>query len=56
MISMVEGDENLVDSEAFSVWSDPKFLYQIGKITSECGMFMEEGLVCLDDYLNILEI
>ena len=54
MISMVDPDENYVESEGFAVWSDPKFLYQIGKITSE--MFMEEGLVCLDDFLNILDV
>ena len=56
MISMIDQDDNYVESEGFAVWSDPRFLYQIGKITSETGMFMEEGLVCLDDYLNILDV
>lgn len=35
--------------------SDPKFLYQIGKITAETGLNMEEGVTCLDDFINITE-
>jgi len=30
------------------------FLYQIGKICAESGKFLEEGIMCLDDYINLL--
>jgi len=29
-------------------------LFRIGKICAESGWFLEEGLLCLDDYLNII--
>lgn len=42
------------ESEGFSVYSDLKFLYQIGKICAESGKYLEEGILCLDDYINLL--
>lgn len=42
------------ESEGFNVYSDLKFLYQIGKICAESGKFLEEGILCLDDYINLL--
>lgn len=42
------------ESEGFAVYSDLKFLYQIGKICGESGKFLEEGILCLDDYINLL--
>lgn len=42
------------ESEGFGVYSDLKFLYQIGKICAESGKFLEEGILCLDDYINLL--
>ncbi|CAI2360996.1 unnamed protein product [Moneuplotes crassus] len=41
-------------SEGFAVNSDVKFLYQIGKICAESGKYLEEGIKCLDDYINLL--
>lgn len=39
-------------SENFVVYSDSKFLYQIGKICAESGKYKEEGILCLDDYIS----
>lgn len=41
------------ESEGFWVYSDLKFMYQIGKIWAESNKYLEEGLLCLDDLLNI---
>lgn len=52
---MNDSGENVEsESECFSVYSDLKFLYQIGRIWAESGKFLEEGILCLDDYINIL--
>ena len=40
------------ESEGFAVYSDLKFLYQIGKICAESGKYLEEGILCLDDYIS----
>jgi hypothetical protein len=32
-----------------------KFLYLIGKISSETGEFAEDGINALDDYLSLIE-
>lgn len=42
------------ESECFSVYSDLKFLYQIGRICAESGKFLEEGILWLDDYINLI--
>ena len=44
-----------IQSECFSVYSDLKFLYQIGRIWAESGKFLEEGILWLDDYINLLD-
>jgi hypothetical protein len=41
------------ESEGFCVYSDLKFMYQIGKICAESNKYLEEGLLCLDDLLSI---
>ena len=43
------------ESEGFAVYSDLKFLYQIGEICAESGKYLEEGIFCLDDYINLSE-
>lgn len=43
------------DSEGFAVYSDLKFLYQIGRIWAESGKYLEEGILCLDDYINLMD-
>lgn len=35
--SIMDGDRNTIDSEGFAVYSNVKFLYLIGKISSETG-------------------
>jgi len=40
--------------KVFKISSDVKFLYQIGKICAESGKYLEEGIKCLDDYINLL--
>ena len=42
------------DSEGFAVSSNPHFLYKIAEMCANSGRYLEEGLLCLDDYLNIL--
>jgi hypothetical protein len=42
------------DSEGFAVTSNPEFLFKIGQLCADSGRFLEEGLLCLDDYLNII--
>ena len=37
----------------FSVCSDPKFLYKIGKVTARSSMCLQDGLLALHDYLVI---
>lgn len=49
-----ENIEIFYDSEGFAVTSDPEFLFRMGKMCAESGRFLEEGLLCLDDYLNII--
>ena len=41
------------ESEGFAVYSDLKFLYQIGKICAQSGKYLEEGILCLDDFINL---
>ena len=42
------------ESQGFAVQSDLKFLYQIGRICAESGKFLEEGMLWLDDYINLI--
>eukprot|EP00347_Sterkiella_histriomuscorum_P002786 403366804 len=44
-----------MDSEGFAVYSNTKFLLQIGKICAETGQFLEDGMGALNDYMQILE-
>ena len=37
----------------FSVCSDPKFLYKIGKVAAKSSMCLQDGLLALHDYLVI---
>jgi len=53
-IEIEENIEIYYDSEGFAVTSDPEFLFWMGKLCAESGRFLEEGLLCLDDFLNIL--
>ena len=42
------------ESQGFAVQSDLKFLYQIGRIWAESGKYLEEGMLWLDDYINLI--
>ena len=43
------------EAEIFSVSSDTKFLYTIGKICARSGHNIEEGLKAFNDFLLILD-
>ena len=47
-------DDMALPSENFAVYSDPKFLYIIGKICAKNGSYLDVGLQALNDYLLIL--
>lgn len=53
-LEIEENIEIFYDSEGFAVTSDPEFLFKMGKLCAESGRYLEEGLLCLDDFLNIL--
>lgn len=53
MLSETQLGNLMHESEGFAVYSDLKFLYQIGKIWAESGKYLEEGILWLDDYINL---
>lgn len=53
--STVNANEQVLDSEGFTIYSNVKFLSLIGKYCSETGLFLEEGFNALSDYQLIIE-
>ncbi|TNV73575.1 hypothetical protein FGO68_gene17101 [Halteria grandinella] len=53
--SVIGLPSTLLDSEGFAVYSNLKFLYLIGKISSETASHPEDGLNALGDYLTLIE-
>lgn len=46
---------NLLDFRGFSICSDPKFLYKIGKISAEFRIFFQDGLCAITDFIELLK-
>jgi len=47
--------QSIVKDTGFSVYSDPHFLFKIGKICANSGEYLNLGLNSLHDYLLIMD-
>ena len=53
MITNRNDDDFHYDIEHFSVTTDVKFLYEIGKICAESGQQVSNGIEALSDFIKI---
>ena len=50
-----EGQEAIIESENFAIYSNFKFLQLIGKYCAKSKQYSDEGLKALNDYLLLIE-